>query len=49
MNSLSTAKHNHVLNDIQRKTLKSEADRERFNFPKLEKISREKIRLEKFD
>ena len=49
MNSLSTAKYKLVSNDIERRTLKSEADGERFNFSRLEKISREKIRLEKFD
>ena len=49
MNSLLTAKYKLVPNDIERRTLKSEADRERFDFSRLEKISREKIRLEKFD
>ena len=49
MNSLLTAKYKQVPNDIERKTLKSEVDRERFNFSRLEKISREKVRLEKCD
>ena len=38
MNSLPTEKYKQVPNDIERKTLKSEVDRERFNFSKLEKI-----------
>ena len=37
MNSLPTAKYKQVPNDIDRKTLKSEADKERFNFSRLEK------------
>ena len=41
-------KHKQVPNNIKRKTLKSETDRERFNFSRLEKISREKVWLEKF-
>ena len=49
MNRLTTAKYKEVPNDIERKTLKSEVDRERFNFSRLEKISREKVRLEKCD
>ena len=49
MNSLLTAKYKQVPNDIKRKNLKSEADRERFNFSRLEIISREKVRLKKFD
>ena len=49
MNSLSTTKYKLVSNNIERRTLKSEADGERFNFSRLEKISREKIRLEKID
>ena len=49
MNSLPTAKYKQVPNDIERKSLKSEADKERSNFSSLEKISREKVRLEKFD
>ena len=45
MNSQLTRKCKQVLNDIE----KAEASRERFNFSRLEKISREKNRLEKFD
>ena len=45
MNSQLTIKYKQVLNDIE----KAEASRERFNFSRLEKISREKNRLEKFD
>ena len=41
-------KYKQVPNNIKRKTLKSEADRGRFNFSRLEKISREKVWLEKF-
>ena len=32
MNSLPTAKYKQVQNDIERKVLNSEEDRERFNF-----------------
>ena len=49
MNSLSTAKYKQVPDDIRIKTLKSEAKREIVNFSKLEKISREKVWLEKFN
>ena len=49
MNSLLTAKYKQVPNDIERKKLKSEVDRERSHFSSLEKISREKVWLEKFD
>ena len=49
MNSLPTAKYKQVPSNIERKTLKSEADREIFNFSRLKKISREKVWLEKFD
>ena len=45
MNSQLTRKYKQVLNDIE----KAEASRESFNFSRLEKISREKNRLEKFD
>ena len=45
MNSQLTRKYKQILNDIE----KAEASRERFNFSRLEKISREKNRLEKFD
>ena len=44
MNSLPTSKYRHVPNNIKGKTLNSEADRERFNFSRLGKISREKFR-----
>ena len=38
-----------VPNDIEKNTLSSGARRERLNFSRLEKISREKNRLEKYD
>ena len=49
MNSQPTAKYKQVPNDIEKNTLSSKASRERFNFSRLEKISREKNRLEKVD
>ena len=49
MNSQSTTKYIQVPNDIEKNTLSSKASRERFNFSRLQKISREKNRLEKFD
>ena len=49
MNSQSTTKYKQVPNDIEKNTLSSKASRERFNFSRLQKISREKNRLEKFD
>ena len=45
INSLPTAKYKQVSNDIEKNTLSSETDRERFNFSRLEKISKEKIKL----
>ena len=49
MNSLPTTKYKQVPKDIERKTWKSEVDRERFIFSRLKKISRREVRLEKFD
>ena len=49
MNSLPTTKYKQVPKDIERKTWKSEVDREKFIFSRLEKISRREVRLEKFD
>ena len=49
MNSLPTAKYNQIPNEIEKNTLSSEADRERFNFSRLKKISQEKSRPERFD
>ena len=49
MNSQSPTKYKQVPNDIEKNTLSSKASRERFNFSRLQKISREKNRLEKFD
>ena len=42
MSSLPTAKYKQVPNDIENKTLNSEADGERFNFTKLSRIGKEK-------
>ena len=47
MNSLTTAKYKQIPNDLEINTLRSDASR--FNFARLEKINREKIRLGKFD
>ena len=47
MNSLPSEKYKQIPNNIERKTFKSEVDRERFNFSRLEKISRQKVQLEK--
>ena len=44
MNSLSTAKYKQVPNDIEYKTLNSEADRERLNFTRLLRIGKGKAR-----
>ena len=49
MNSLPITKYKQVPNDIERKTWKSEVERERFIFSRLQKISRREVRLEKFD
>ena len=49
MNTQPTTKYKQVPNDIEKNTLSSEVSRERFNFSMLEKINREKNRLEKFD
>ena len=45
MNSLLTAKYKQIPNEIEKSTLSSEVDRERFNFSRLKKISQEKIGL----
>ena len=49
MNSQPTAKYKQVPNDIEKNILSSEASRERLNFSRLQKISREKNRLKKFN
>ena len=49
MNSQPTAKYKQVPNDIEKNILRSEASRERLNFSRLQKISREKNRLKKFN
>ena len=49
MNSQPTPKYKQFSNNIEKNTLSSERSRERFNFSRLEKISREKNKLEKFD
>ena len=49
MNSQPRTKYKQAPHDIEKNTLSSEASRERINFSRLEKISREKNRLEKFD
>ena len=49
MNSQPKTKYKQLPNDIEKNTLSSEASRERFNFSRLEKISIEKNRIEKFD
>ena len=46
MSSLPTEKYKQVPNDIENKTLNSEADRERFNFTTLLRIGKEKARQE---
>ena len=48
MNSQPTTKYKQVPNDIEKNILSSEASRERLNFSRLQKISREKNRLKKF-
>ena len=45
MNRLTTAKYKEVPNDIERKTLKSEVDRQRFNFSRLGKLAEKKFGL----
>ena len=49
MNSQPTTKYKQVPNDIEKNILSSEASRERLNFSRLQKISREKNRLKKFN
>ena len=44
MNAMPSAKYKQTLNKIEKKTLSSEADKEKFNFPRLENIGREKTR-----
>ena len=41
---MPSAKYKQTLNKIEKKTLSSEADKERFNFSRLENIGREKTR-----
>ena len=43
---MPSAKYKQTLNKIEKKTLSSEAEKERFNFPRLENIGREKTRKE---
>ena len=45
---MSSAKYKPVPNKIEKNTIASESNREMFNFARLEKIKREKCRLEKF-
>ena len=40
---MPSAKYKQTLNKIEKKTLSSEADKERFNFPRLENIGRERL------
>ena len=49
MHSMSSVKYKQTPNDVEKDTLSSDANKERFNFARLEKIRREKSRLEKFD
>ena len=49
INSMPSAKYKQVPNEVDKNTIGSEANRERFNFARLEKIKREKSRLEKLD
>ena len=46
---MPSAKYKQVPNEVEKNTIGSKANRERFNFTRLEKIKREKSRLEKFD
>ena len=48
MNSLPTAKYKQIPNEIENNTLSSQANRKRFNFSRLKKISQEKTKLERF-
>ena len=48
-NSLPKAKFKQVPNDIENKTLNSEADRERFNFTRLLQIGKEKAQQERYN
>ena len=49
MYSLPTAKYKQVPNDVESKTLISEADRERFDFTRLLRISKEKAQQERYN
>ena len=49
MINLPNAKYKQVQNDVEKNVLRYDPSRERFNFVRLEKINREKYRLERFD
>ena len=48
MNSLPKAKYKQISSEIENNTLSSQANRKRFSFPRLKKISQEKNKLERF-
>ena len=49
MINLPNAKYKQVPNDVEKNVLRYDPSRERFTFVRLEKINREKYRLERFD
>ena len=49
INNLPNAKYKQVPNDVEKNSQRSDASRERFKFVRLEKVNREKNRLERFD
>ena len=49
MNSLSTAKHGIEPNKIEKKSLASEAYRERFDIRRLSKVSKTQYRYERYE
>ena len=48
MNSLPTAKYKQISSEIKNNTLSSQANRKRFSFSRMKKISQEKNKLERF-
>ena len=49
VNSMPSVKYKQTPNDVEKDTLTSDTNKERFNFARVEKIRRKKSRLEKYD
>ena len=49
MNSAPSAKYKQTPNEIEKNSLNSEANKEKFNFSRLKKITEEKVREEQFN